>query len=294
MDAFERALYNGANSGLSLSGNLYCYRNPLELVGDPNDKIRNPWYDTTCCPPNLQRILASLPGYFYSTSKEGLWVHLFDNNKLNWKLEDGTPVKVTQATRYPWEGNVELTVSPETAKEFTLYVRRPSWSSSTRVEVNGSAIASPQIENGYFAVRRTWKPGDTLVLKFDMTAREIAANPLVREDIGKIAVERGPLVYCLEGIDQPANTSVLEWQLVGATTAVNTFRTEWKPDLLGGVVTLRHSASRTAEKVAEQPLYETRIAQSRKTKVAGEVTFIPYYAFHNRGLTSMAVWIPYR
>jgi DUF1680 family protein len=84
MDTFERSLYNGANSGLSLSGSLYCYRNPLDLVGDPNDRIRNPWYTTTCCPPNLQRVLASLPGYFYSTSKEGRWIHLFDNNRLTW------------------------------------------------------------------------------------------------------------------------------------------------------------------------------------------------------------------
>ena len=113
-------------SGLSLSGNLYCYRNPLEHTGNPQDKIRNPFYDTCCCPPNLQRILASLPGYFYSTSKDGLYVHLFDNNTLNWKLEDGTPIRVSQTTRYPWQGRIEITVNPPDAKDFTLFVRRPS------------------------------------------------------------------------------------------------------------------------------------------------------------------------
>lgn len=302
MDTFERALYNGANSGLSLSGNLYCYRNPLELTGDPKDKIRNPWYDTTCCPPNLQRILASLPGYFYSTSKDGLWVHLFDNSNLSWKLEDGTPIKVAQATRYPWEGKVELTVTPESAKEFTLYVRKPSWSPEVGVEVPGGpgpqwiTIGSrrvPPVEKGYFAIRRTWKPGDKIVLQFDMTPRAIAANLLVRDDIGKAAVERGPLVYCMEGLDQPGNVSALEWRLeMGGGTSG--FRPEWKPDLLGGVVSLKHKASRQAEGSAGQSLYEPLDSQMKLRSVPAEVTLIPYYTFHNRDMTSMQVWIPYR
>lgn len=114
MDVLERALYNGANSGLSLGGNLYCYRNPLELVGNPEDRIRNPWYDTTCCPPNLQRLLGSLPGYFYSTSKDGLYVHLYHNSELRWRLEDGLPLLVAQSTRYPWDGAVELKIEPAT------------------------------------------------------------------------------------------------------------------------------------------------------------------------------------
>ncbi|HEY2017172.1 MAG TPA: beta-L-arabinofuranosidase domain-containing protein, partial [Bryobacteraceae bacterium] len=139
-DVLERALYNGANSGLSLDGRLYCYRNPLEVGGDPNDKIRNPWYSTPCCPPNLERILASLPGYLYSTSKDGVWVHLFDNSEMKWKLEDGTPVTVAQQTRYPWDGKVAITVTPAAAKEFTLFVRKPSWSSANRLEVSGAAV----------------------------------------------------------------------------------------------------------------------------------------------------------
>lgn len=293
MDTFERALYNGANSGLSLSGNLYCYRNPLELVGDPKDKIRNPWYDTTCCPPNLQRIMASLPGYFYSTSKEGLWVHLFDNSNLSWKLEDGTPIKVAQSTRYPWEGKVDLTVTPETAKEFTLYVRKPSWSPNMRVEVAGVPLASTRMEKGYVAIRRTWKPGNKVVLQFDMAPRLIAANPLVRDDVGKVAVERGPLVYCMEGIDQPAGASVLEWRLE-PDSGVNALSSEWKPDLLGGVVTLKSKASRPAQPNAEQSLYDSVASQARRQTVSGEVTLIPYYTFHNRDMTSMEVWIPYR
>lgn len=272
MDSFERALYNGANSGLSLGGNLYCYRNPLELAGDPQDKIRNPWYSTTCCPPNLQRILMSLPGYFYSTSKEGLWVHLYDNNHMRWKLEDGTPIEVTQTTRYPWEGKVELTVSPAVAKAFTLYVRRPAWAGGKK---------------GYEAIRRTWKPGDHISLEFDMTPRLTASNPLVRDNIGKVAVERGPLVYSMEGLDQPSGASLFDWYLDGNAA----FRTDWRPDLLGGIVTLKQKASRPGKPLAGLPLYFPLAPQQF---VPGEVTLIPYYTFQNRENTPMEVWIPYR
>jgi DUF1680 family protein len=126
-DVIERALYNGVNSGLSLEGSLYCYRNPLELAGDPEDKIRNPWYDTTCCPPNLERILASLPGYMYSTSPDGLYVHLYHSSELDWALQNGAKLKVTQKTNYPWEGKVEIGVDPAAAGEFTVFVRVPGW-----------------------------------------------------------------------------------------------------------------------------------------------------------------------
>lgn len=281
MDVFERALYNGANSGLSLGGNLYCYRNPLELAGDPLDKIRNPWYTTTCCPPNLQRILMSLPGYFYSTSKDGLWVHLYDNSRLSWKLEDGTPVEVTQATRYPWEGKVELTVSPASAKEFTLYLRRPAWAQSASVDLPS------RMEKGYLAIHRMWKKGDRVTVTFDMAARMTMSNPLVRDNIGKVAVERGPLVYCLEGLDQPAGTSLFDWYVASKLE----FRSEWRPDLLGGIVTLKQKAAHPAEALSAIPLYLTPRTQQF---VTGEVTLIPYYTFQNRENTPMEVWIPVR
>src|SRR5499427_6430884 len=111
-DVIERALYNGINSGMSLSGNLYCYRNPLSFDPSSEDQIRNPWYDVTCCPPNLERTFGSLPGYFYSTSADGIYVHFYDNSELNWRLEDGTPIKIVQKTKYPWDGAVEFEVSP--------------------------------------------------------------------------------------------------------------------------------------------------------------------------------------
>lgn len=293
MDSFERSLYNGANSGLSLSGNLYCYRNPLELTGDPKDRIRNPWYDTTCCPPNLQRILASLPGYFYSTSKDGLWVHLFDNNSLNWKLEDGTPIQVTQTTKYPWDGKLELTVSPAFAKAFTLHLRRPSWAGSVRVSIAGVPVASPTLEKGYFALHRTWKPGEKVVVQFDMTPRMVVSNELIRDNIGKVAVERGPLVYCMESLDQPSGTSVFDWRL-DSPAGKQSFQSNWKAGMLGGIVTLTHHATRPAKPDSGQPLYDVLSRSTAQASLPGVVTLVPYYTFHNREITAMQVWIPYR
>jgi hypothetical protein len=124
-DVIERALYNGINSGMSLDGTLYCYRNPLAFDPSTGDKIRNPWYDVTCCPPNLERTFGSLPGYFYSTSADGIYAHLYDNSELNWHLENGAGLKVAQKTSYPWDGNVDITVTPAEPSEFTFYVRIP-------------------------------------------------------------------------------------------------------------------------------------------------------------------------
>lgn len=288
-DLFERSLYNGANSGLSLDGRLYCYRNPLELVGNKEDRIRNEWYDTTCCPPNLQRTMASLPGYFYSTSKQGLWVHLYDNNTLKWKLEDGTPLEVKQATAYPWDGKVELTVNPGSAREFTLFLRKPSWSPAAKVAVNG-APAAPQAQKGYLMLTRTWKPGDKVVLTLEMTPRLVASNPRVRENIGRVAVERGPVLYCMEGLDQPAGASLFDWTLDGPLSA---FRVE-KSDKLGGITVLKHAATRPAKALDGDPLYDTLRQKGGAGDIKGEATLIPYYTFHNRDITTMQVWIPYR
>lgn len=289
-DVLERALYNGANSGLSLDGKLYCYRNPLEVGGEPDEKIRNPWYSTPCCPPNLERLFASLPGYFYSTSNDGIWIHLFDNNEMKWKLEDGTPVEISQQTRYPWEGEVTITVTPASAKEFSVFVRKPSWARSVRLEASGTPLLSVPVEKGYFAVHRTWKPGDQLVFQMDMTPRLTMANARVQDDVGKVAVQRGPLVYAMEGLDQPRGTSVFDWYLA-ATPGQEDFQSAWDAQLLGGTVTLKHKGWRLVRSEGDKQLYQD-IAP--RQYLPGEITLIPYYTFHNREMTAMEVWIPYR
>jgi len=291
MDNFERALYNGANSGLSLDGRLYCYRNPLELTGNPDDKIRNPWYDTTCCPPNLQRILASLPGYMYSTSKDGVWIHLYHASTMDWKLEDGTPLKIEQKTEYPWKGSVEMTISPASPKRFTLHVRVPEWSAKSVLTVNGRPWSAPVKAGGYVEIERTWKTGEKVELSLDVAPRMTQSNLRVRENIGKVAVERGPLLYCMEGLDQPDGTTVFDWYLDAQTPR---WAEEWKPDLLGGIMTLQASAHRPLEAAATRPLYDRYPSWPPAKMKPGSITLIPYYTFTNRETTTMQVWIPAR
>jgi DUF1680 family protein len=288
-DVLERALYNGINSGLSLEGNLYCYRNPLALTGDPDDKIRNPWYDTTCCPPNIERVLAALPGYLYGASADGLYVHLFHASRLDGQLADSTPVKLTQATRYPWEGEVEIRVDPAEPREFTLFLRIPGWSRSPHVSVNGRDEPHPA-PGRYLALRRRWAAGDRVRLAFDVAPRVLAANPRVTDDIGKAAVQRGPLVYCLEGLDQPAE-SLFDVALALAADPDAGFSETFRPDLLGGVVALKHQGVMADRPSSELPLYRPLAARSRARREI-ELTFIPYYTFSNRAATPMQVWVP--
>jgi DUF1680 family protein len=289
MDNFERALYNGANSGLSLDGRLYCYRNPLELTGNPADQIRNPWYDTTCCPPNLQRILASLPGYFYSTSRDGLWVHLYHASRLDWKLEDGTGLRVEQQTGYPWKGDVDLTVQPARAATFTIYLRIPAWASPAAVAVNGTPWREPVRPGTYLPLKRTWQQGDRVRLTLAVAPRLTQANPRVRENVGKVAVERGPLVYCMEGLDQPPGTHAFDWYLRADAPQ---WREEWQAAQLGGILRLEANALRPSGEAAKQPLYAVYPTWTTAKATPGRITLIPYYTFANREATPMQVWIP--
>ncbi|HUN60612.1 MAG TPA: beta-L-arabinofuranosidase domain-containing protein [Candidatus Sulfotelmatobacter sp.] len=288
-DVIERALYNGINSGMSLDGTLYCYRNPLAFDPAGGDKIRNPWYDTTCCPPNLERTFASLPGYFYSTSKDGLYVHLYDNSQLDWHLEDGTALKVAQKTNFPWDGDVAITVSPATATDFACYLRIPSWSSDTQVKVNGESISGAK-PGHYLAVQRRWSPGDTIEVKFNMTPQVIEANTRVVDDYGRVAVQRGPLVYCLEQIDQPAGVPLYDVSLDLRPKSSAPFEEHFEPDLLGGVVVLKHSGA--SARNAGTKLYQDYAPTPSQTREV-ELHFIPYYAWANRTATPMQVWTPY-
>ncbi len=285
-DVIERALYNGIASGMSLSGTLYCYRNPLESTGE---KIRNEWYDTTCCPPNLERTLAALPGYFYSTSYAGVHVNLYGNSRLDWHLENGAPLTIEQQTKYPWGDRVEITVTPAAAQQFSVFLRAPGWSRATVFTVNGKPAAGAAEAGHYFEIRRQWRPGDRIGVKFDMTAKMVRANRLVREDAGREAVERGPLVYCIESPDQPGLSSLFDVELASPAEA---FREEYRGELLGGVTVLRHGGLAAEKPLADEPLYRVASEAVRTPVKPVELTLIPYYAWANRGLTSMEVWIP--
>lgn len=298
-DVIERSLYNGINSGMSLDGRTYCYRNPLAFdpmskAGDrhePNDKIRNPWYDTTCCPPNLERTFASLPGYFYGTSDEGVYVHLYDNSSIQWRLADGTPFGIAQETHYPWEGDVKITVTPAKPSEFTLFVRIPGWSQKNTVRVNGSAIADVQ-PGKYLPIRRRWSSGDTVELGFDMTTHMLRANPAVIDDQGRVAFQRGPVVFCMEMLDQPAaaqSPNIIGYTAhLGAPTTVR-----YDAETLNGVMVLEHPGS-IVQSESDTGLYFPATHAEKTTASPTTLRLIPYYAWSNRAPSAMQVWIPYR
>jgi len=297
-DVIERALYNGINSGMSLDGKTYCYRNPLAFdpAGESRDrhlvdgKIRNAWYDTTCCPPNLERTFASLSGYFYSTNADGVYVHLYDNSEMDWHLHDGTGLKVQQKTNYPWIGDVRMTVSPATPNKFVMYVRIPGWSTKNSVKVNGKEIAGAK-PGEYLAIRKRWAENDTIDLSFDMTTHLLKANPAVTEDRGRVAFQRGPIVFCMEHLDQPdhgvgMNLAGYTVLLDGATTA------HFEASLLDGVMVLTHPA--TISKSATDVALYFPASTPKPPESPTTVKLIPYYAWANRESASMQVWIPYK
>ena len=299
-DVLERALYNGVNSGMSLSGTLYCYTNPLAFDPSAGITIRNPWYNTLCCPPDFERTIAALPGYFYSTSKDGLYVHLYDNSTLNWHLEDGTGLNVAQKTNMPWDGDVEITVAPAQPADFTFYVRVPSWAGDgARIAVNGKLVADAK-PGAYLPIRRHWVSGDVIQLRFPMTPQPLSANPHVADDAGRVAVQRDPLVYCLEQLDQPSGVDLTDGSLAINMKPGVEFTSELKEDFLGGIVVLHReglmadrpkgAADSNGNPPALYGPYRDHAGAQYSHSV--RLTFIPYYAWANREPSPMQVWTP--
>ncbi len=289
-DVCERALYNGVLSGVSLSGDLYFYRNPLSSLGHT---VRQPWYSTTCCPPNIQRTLASLPGYFYSTSREGLWVHLYHDSELDWRLEDGQKIRLAQQTRYPWDNVVDFTVKSDSTTPYGLFFRIPGWCQSARVRVNGDEFQTLDDSGNYHELRRAWKTGDRVRLEFQMPVQLMEANPRVREDFGRVAFMRGPLVYCLEGIDT-GNISPFDLTVLVDKSGHRGFATEFHPELLGGVTVIRARVLAAAKPSVRASLYQPLGQEVAATGTPFNVTLIPYYAWANRGAAEMEVWLPWK
>lgn len=284
-DLLERTLYNGVNSGMSLSGTLYCYRNPLASNGE---KLRNAWYDTTCCPPNIERLFESLPGYFYGMSRDGVYVNLYQTSELDWHLEDGRRFKLSQVTNYPWSGDVKITVEPEHPSDFTVYVRWPSWAATAEVQVNGQAIGWADFKRGsYIPISRTWKRGDTIALSFPMQPVPTVANPRAADLYGRLAMQRGPLVYTLEQIDQAG--AALGDIFVRPSGPITT---DFRKDLLGGVTVLKVAGQAAEKSLGEEPLYQPLATAANRVKRPLTLTFIPYYVMGNREPTPMEVWVP--
>lgn len=220
-----------------------------------------------------------------------MYVHLYDNSTFNWHLNDGRALRIVQTTNYPWEGNVKLTVTPAEPGEFTLYVRIPGWSQKSTVRVNGSSVAAER-PGTYLPIRRRWSAGDTVELSFDMSTRLLKANPAVADDRGRIAFQRGPIVFCMEGLDQAAadrspNLVGYIAKPDGETTA------HYEPELLGGVLVLEHPGS-LAHSAADTGLYYPTADNQPVAESPATLRLIPYYAWANRAPSAMQVWIPYR
>lgn len=281
-DIIEQTLYNGFSSGLSLDGKHFFYVNPLASAGNHH---RTPWFECPCCPPNVGRILASLGNYFYSTGAHALWVHLYGQSTADVTV-NGQAVKVHQVTQYPWDGQVYLTLDLAQARPFTLHLRVPGWCDEWTVTVNGAPLRMDlPLQNGYLVITRTWQPGDRVELTLAMPVQTVWAHPAVRQLQGRLAIQRGPLVYCLEGVDNPvANLD----RIALSPRQVARFTTEHKADLLGGVTVL----SGTATVIDESGWGTTRLyrhGQPSATK-SMTVTAVPYYAWDNRAASEMRVW----
>jgi hypothetical protein len=287
-DVMETALYNGVLSGMSLDGTKYFYVNPLEVwpqsCSRRHDKKhvkpeRQSWFGCACCPPNLARLFASLGQYIYSHADDRIYLHLYANSEAKAEVA-GTSVAVRQSTSYPWQETTDIEVEPADAARFVVGLRIPGWCKRFVLSVNGEE-AHPQVDRGYALIDRIWKPGDRIRIRFDMPPMRIRSNPQLRANAGKIALRRGPVVYCLEEED---NGPMLTDISIPIDAELNV---RFEPDLLGGVAVLTTQGRRSRIPRDETGLYTERPFERMSTPV----TAIPYYAWNNRRPGEMLVWI---
>lgn len=274
MDSVERALYNGVLSGIGLDGKGFFYVNPLASMGNHH---RQPWFQCACCPPNVLRTIASVGGYAYATSKDSLYVNLFIAGGVDAQV-GGRPVSLDVQTDYPWDGKVEL--RQKSAGSYALRVRNPGWCRGASVKVNG-AVIDAKVERGYFVIDRSWRAGDVVTLDLPMPVEQIEAHPGVKEDRGRSAIQRGPLVYCAEQVDNdmPVDELVVP---IGAKLEARSHS-----DVLGGVTLIEGDAARYEPADWERKLYQPS-ARSQPAKAR----FVPYCFWDNRKPGRMEVWLP--
>ncbi len=292
-DVLERALYNGILSGVSLDGRSFFYSNPLDVDRlaweaaseaqrhEFDSPERQGWFRCACCPPNVARLLASLGAFVYGEDEETAYVHLFVGSTAYLHL-GGREVALRQETDYPWGERVRVRVQPEFSDRFTLALRVPGWCLAPRLEVNGAPVAlDGLVDRGYARLRRVWEPGDIVDLILPMPVERVRAHPRVTADAGRVALQRGPVVYCLEEPENGANLHAL------SLPEDAPFEAAYEPDLLGAVVTVRTECERSMAGAWGGSLYSAE----RPAVEPVALKAIPYYAWANRGLGSMLVWI---
>lgn len=292
VDVFERTLYNGLISGVSLDGKTYFYPNPLESNGQHH---RSPWFGVACCPGNITRFMPSIPGYIYAQRADSLYVNLYMSNTAEITMASGRKINIAQETRYPWNGNIKITINPSAPANFSLKVRIPGWARGEAVpgdlykfsdqsltpavhlQVNGQD-QSTALDHGYATITRIWHKGDTVTLTLPMPVHRVIANEKVEADRDRVALQRGPIVYCAEWADSPdkhVRNLVLEPQ--------QTFAAEFDANKLNGIEVLKGKA-----------LAYRFDAHHQLQRSEQPFTAIPYYAWANRGPGQMEVWIASR
>jgi len=291
-DALERSLYNGVLSGVSIDGGTFFYPNPLESMGQHQ---RQAWFGCACCPSNICRFIPSVPGYVYATKDNSLYVNLFLANTSTIPV-NGKNVTITQKTDYPWNGDIDITVDENKAKNFTLKIRIPGWERNEvvpsdlyyyddnnrpqyAVKVNGKTVTA-DLDNGYFSIARKWKKGDKVSVHFEMPVRIVRANGNVKADEGRVAVERGPLVYCAEWPDNDFN--------------IRQIIVNQKPQF--GVIPNVPQYQNTILKGISDVTTDAQVlnfdAEGFLTSQKVKLTMIPYYAWNHRKPGNMMVWLP--
>ncbi|MFA5818442.1 MAG: beta-L-arabinofuranosidase domain-containing protein [Bacteroidales bacterium] len=288
IDVLERSLYNGALDGLSLTGDRFFYGNPLASTGNNS---RSEWFGTACCPSNIARLVESVGDYIYAKSNDALWINLFVGSSGSFTIKDRN-IQVKQVTNYPWDGKVQISVVPDKQTEFDLYIRIPGWAnnqpvpgdtyhysdnSSEKISLSLNGIpATFKMVNGYAVIKKTWKKGDVVLLNLPMPVRRIVAIDELKENRDRVALQRGPLVYCFEHADNGGKAMNI---LIPDNI---TFNAGYKPDLLNGIVVLQ----------AEAPVATVSADGLNISSANRKITAIPYYAWANRGKGQMQVWVP--
>ena len=288
IDVMERTLYNGLISGVSLDGKTFFYPNPLESNGQHE---RSPWFGVACCPGNITRFLASVPGYVYARQGDSIYVNLYAEGTADIETEGGRTVRLAQKTRYPWDGGIRLTVTPDTERTFAIKLRIPGWARGEAVPSDLYRFAAPSdeqvtvsvngdpvrvvLDRGYVTLDRHWKAGDTVALTLQMPVRRIVAHERVEADRGRMALQRGPIVYAAEWVDNPGGKVR---NIVLSPEAP--LQTAYRADLLNGVQVVTARAAGLA--------YD---AEGRVTRREQDFMAIPYATWANRGPGQMAVWL---
>jgi uncharacterized protein len=278
-DVMERVLYNGLLSGVSLSGDRFFYENPLASEGDHH---RQEFYACFCCPPNVNRFLPMFGQYLYSIGPNEIDVHLYVQSRAEIELEGG-PLTIIQQTDFPWDGVVCLNFEMQRPRDFTLKLRKPGWCKKGQIYLNGREISmQADFERGYYLLSRQWQPEDQLRLHWAMPAGLVYPHPKIWANFGKAALMRGPLVYCLEAVDQAVPLDQIFLPARGVLDS------EFRPDVLGGVVVVTGEGKRVDHADWGEALYRQRPPKFQKTPFRA----IPYFAWDNREAGAMRVWLP--